>query len=454
MPRKKNNQKKGWYPQPKQRECLSCRSKEVLFGGARGGGKTEAGLAWLLYDVEKPELRQLVVRRNADDLRDWIDRAKRFYEPLGAKVFGNPPEIMFPSGALIRTGHLKDENAYSKYQGHEYHRILIEELTQIPRQADYEALIASCRSNNSEIIPQILATTNPDGVGARWVKARWNIPDMPTASITTKRRVGRGRDILLTFIPSRIEDNPILIKNDPGYIDYLDSIEDVDLREAWRNGSWAGLRVKGAFYTKQLKQLKTSRMIRTVPYDEELPVYTWWDLGVDDSTAIGFFQKYGNWRMIDYYENSGEGVPFYIRILKSKGYIYAKHYAPHDIVVKELGTGKTRLETARQLGLRFETKFENGKERSAVPRLSLVEGIDAVRRRLPTLWIDKNKCASFLEALEQYRKEYNEKTGEFTGSPLHNWTSHAADMIRYWAVTPEYVERPRPQYNIKVPNYA
>src|SRR3990167_1698021 len=101
-----------WEPQPKQTQALARIEEEILYGGARGGGKTDAGQAWLLYDIGHPKYRALVIRRNADDLRDWIDRVRTMYAGTGAQVVGNPPEIRFLKGGIIRTGHLKDENAY------------------------------------------------------------------------------------------------------------------------------------------------------------------------------------------------------------------------------------------------------------------------------------------------------------------------------------------------------
>ena len=92
-----------------QTRALQRLEFEVLYGGARGGGKTDAGLAWLLYDIGNPKYRALVIRRNADDLSDWIDRARQMYQGTGAEVVGKPAIIRFPSGAIIRTGHLKDE---------------------------------------------------------------------------------------------------------------------------------------------------------------------------------------------------------------------------------------------------------------------------------------------------------------------------------------------------------
>jgi hypothetical protein len=421
-----------WQPQPKQSEALIRTEDEILFGGSRGGGKSSAGQAWLLYDIGNPRYRALVIRRNAEDLKDWVDRAKQMYAPTKAECIGAVPEFKFPSGAIIRTGHLKDENAFSKYQGHEYQKILIEELTQIPRESDYEKLLGSCRSTVEGIKPQIFATTNPDGPGYKWVKKRWNIPDHPKETILTSVN---GRS--LVFIPSRLTDNPILMNNDPGYMRYLESIQDKDLKEAWLNGSWAGIRVEGAYYIQQLTEMRATGRTTTVPHQEGVPVHTWWDIGVGDSTAIGFFQQVGReWHIIDYYEASGEGLEHYAQMLvdrsRQENYIYGSHFAPHDIEVRELGTGATRIETARRLGINFKV----------VKKLSIDDGIAALRRNFSKLWIDKDRCAILIDALGAYRKEWNDKMGEFKSTPLHDWSSHCADMMRYWAVSNQEAERP------------
>lgn len=429
------DQKVHWKPQKKQEIALARTEDEILFGGARGGGKTDAGQAFLLYDIANPKYKALVIRRNATDLDDWIDRAKNMYAAAGGKYIGN--SFQFPSGAKIRTGHLKDDNAYSKYQGHEYHKILIEELTHIPTESDYEKLRASCRSTVPGIKPQVFATTNPDGPGRKWVKKRWSIPDVPNGIVTyTDEKSGLSR----IFIPSKLQDNEILMKNDPLYIKQLESITDEELRSAWLEGSWTGFGIKGAYYKNQLAEAYKQGRITTVPYDQFLPVHTWWDLGIGDATTIGFFQVINKeWRIIDYYEGSGEGMSYYVKILRDKGYIYGKHYAPHDIMVREMGTGVTRFETAKSLGLTFETRFvgtgETKKEVSYVPMLLIDDGINAARMRFNTLWIDVNKCARFIECISNYQKEWNDKMGEFKSSPLHDQYSHGADMLRYWAVT-------------------
>src|SRR3990172_453739 len=153
-----------WRPEPKQIIALQSECFETLFGGSRGGGKTDCGMVWMLYAIEHPLFRGLVIRKNETDLRDWIDRATRMYSGVGGKVTGRPAVIDFPSGARIYTGHLKDDQAYTKYQGHEYQRILLEELNHIPTEDSYLRLISSCRST-IDLKPMIFATTNPGGVG-------------------------------------------------------------------------------------------------------------------------------------------------------------------------------------------------------------------------------------------------------------------------------------------------
>lgn len=181
----------------------------------------------------------------------------------------------------------------------------------------------------------------------------------------------------------------------------------------------------GSYYGVQMANAMKENRICSVPWAPEVPVDTAWDLGVNDSTTIWCFQAIGNEvRIIDFYENSGEGLSHYAKWLQEKPYVYGKHYAPHDIEVRELGTGKTRKETARTLGIRFEV----------VPQHEVTDGIEAVRNLLPRCWFDEKKCERGLEALKSYRKEYDEKKKVFNNRPEHDWSSHAADGFRYLAV--------------------
>lgn len=196
--------------------------------------------------------------------------------------------------------------------------------------------------------------------------------------------------------------------------------------------------IKGAYYAKEIQEARNNNRITKVPYEVMLPVYTWWDLGVGDATSIIFIQNAGyEWRIIDCYSATGEGFAHYAKVLKDKGYVYAKHFAPHDIAVRMLGeNAMTRIEIARNLGIEFETKVDGNKETSVVPMLSIEDGINAVRMRFNTFFFDETKCATLIDALTHYRKEWNDSMGMFKEKPLHDWTSHYADAMRYFAITP------------------
>lgn len=184
--------------------------------------------------------------------------------------------------------------------------------------------------------------------------------------------------------------------------------------------------VKGAVFAREIQAAREEGRVTRVPYDPALLVDTAWDLGVGDSTAIWFAQTLysGETRLIDYYEASGVGLQHYAGILNSKPYAYGTHWGPHDIAVTEFGTGRSRLEAARDLGIHFQV----------APRLDLEDGVNAARMLLPKCWFDAEKCAAGLEALQHYRWDYNTRIHEFKPVPVHDWASHGADAFRTLAV--------------------
>lgn len=184
--------------------------------------------------------------------------------------------------------------------------------------------------------------------------------------------------------------------------------------------------VKGAIYAAELATARDQSRVGRVPRDPVLPVDTDWDLGVGDSTAIWFSQstRSGEVRLIDYYEASGEGLPHYAQVLKDKGYTYGSHGAPHDIQVRELGSGRSRLETAQSLGIVFQV----------CPNIPLEDGIHAARMLFPRCYFDAQKCQPGLEALQHYRRDYNTRLNEFKPTPVHDWAEHGASAFRYLAV--------------------
>lgn len=183
----------------------------------------------------------------------------------------------------------------------------------------------------------------------------------------------------------------------------------------------------GAYYSKQLAAAQEEGRMKPVPWEPQLLVHTFWDIGMGDETTIWFVQFYGNEvRLIDYYENSGEGLAHYVKVIKEKEYVYGEHWFPHDIKVRELSTGTSRLETLRELGI-------NGR---VAPKLPVEDGIEAVRNILPCCWFNtaKESVEQAVEALKQYQKEYDDERKVFKNKPLHDWTSHTADSFRIMAV--------------------
>ena len=179
--------------------------------------------------------------------------------------------------------------------------------------------------------------------------------------------------------------------------------------------------IVGAYYGKLINQADIDGRIGNVPWDPAVLVHTAWDLGIGDSTAIWFIQQVGREvRWINYHEASGEALSYYARVLKDLPYVYGEHLLPHDGGARELGTGKTRQETLASLGI--DTR---------VNALQAVDdGINAVRNLIPRSWFDRTKCERGLEALRNYRRDWNDQMGTFKPRPRHDWASHGADAAR------------------------
>jgi phage terminase large subunit len=185
--------------------------------------------------------------------------------------------------------------------------------------------------------------------------------------------------------------------------------------------------VIGAYYGKLMGQADADKRITGVPHEPTAMVFTAWDLGIRDSTAIWFAQVVGREiRLIDYYEATGADLGHYVREIMQRPYLYAGHFVPHDAQAKELGTGKSRLEVLESLGL---------KNLTIAPMHRVEDGINAVRTIIPRCWFDARKCARGIDALKLYRAEYDDKLQALKPRPVHDWTSHAADAFRYLAMT-------------------
>ena len=183
--------------------------------------------------------------------------------------------------------------------------------------------------------------------------------------------------------------------------------------------------VEGSYYGKLIGDLEQDNKLTEIIRDDLCKTYCAWDLGIGDSTAIWVMQIVGQeYRVIDFVENHGQGLEWYVNWLKDANWHKTEQILPHDVEVRELGTGKSRLEVLRESGLDVRV----------LPRLNIDDGIQAVRRMLPKCWFNMPKVKQGVDCLRNYRREFDEKRNVFYEKPLHDWSSHAADAFRYLAL--------------------
>lgn len=204
--------------------------------------------------------------------------------------------------------------------------------------------------------------------------------------------------------------------------------------------------IQGAYFATQMRAMRADGRLGKVPIDPGRPVNTFWDIGKSDSTAVWFHQNRGQMHhLVDYYENSGEGVEFYARILRDKqqqhGWRYGTHYGPHDLDNSHwvLPGRETVRDTARNLGIDFVV----------VPRIAnKQDAIEAGRNFLTMCWIDADRCAKGVEVLDHYRKSWDEDKKTWKKAPEHDWASHGADAMMTGACgfTPDYIPPPSDRY--------
>ncbi len=193
--------------------------------------------------------------------------------------------------------------------------------------------------------------------------------------------------------------------------------------------------IEGSYYSKYVDAARAEERIGAVTWDPSHKVHTAWDLGPSrDDTAIIFFQEIGRKiHIIDTYSNTKQGFEHYASVLTAKPYIYGKHIAPFDIAVFEMGTGMTRYERAKSLGIQFTVAPPPAK-------IDRMDGIEAVRATFGRLWIDDKKCEKLIKALENYRQEWDSKKNVYKLNPLHDWSSHFCDSLRYLCISLDKIQ--------------
>jgi phage terminase large subunit len=335
----------------------------------------------------------------------------------GSKPNESELYIKYPNGSRF---YLFGADDPDQFRGTAFSGLSFDEYSQMPGNVFSEVLSKSLADHLGYAIfsgtikghDQLYNTYTRGASSAQWF-ALWQDIDASLQSeggVTTKmlrRAMADDRDLVL-----------------------LGEMSQEDFDQEWYLSPEAA--IKGAIYGKEMAQARKDGRVTRVPYEPLLSVDTWWDLGMDDAMAIWFTQtlKSGEIRLIRYFEHRGEGIPFYVRMLRELPYVYGTHHAPFDIEVRELGTGRSRKETAAKLGLKFKTVDRIGSDDQS----ELEEGIHATRMLFPRLWFDQTNCQAGIDALTRYRRPWNQRLQQFMPGHVHDANSHSADALRLMGV--------------------
>lgn len=434
-----------WTPSEKQAMLLSCDDFEVLYGGAAGGGKTDALLmdAWCLQHgaPANPNHRAIIFRRNYKDLTDLIDRSEALYPKFikGARFDAQPQSLCWetPAGAKLFFAYLENDRDRFKWRGRAFNYIAFEELTTWPTDKCWVYLASRCRTVDRSLPRYLRATTNPDGPGQRWVMERWGIGpegkptrieremdfeiDLPDGSEGYETR-----KIVRRFIPALLKENPHL--RGTGYRETLMDMPP-DEREALLEGKWTGNRVHGAIFLREMQRARSEgRIKKNLPLLTDVPVNTFWDMGWNDANAVLFHQYAAlENRFLHAHQQSGltlqDRASYMQAWAADKGVVYGTHYLPHDADKHSEQTGKSAVQVLREIwpGQRFVV----------VPRTpSKSIAINQARAAFAASYFDEEECADLIAALDCYRWTWSEVQQVFTDTPHHGPESNYADAYQ------------------------
>lgn len=385
-----------------------------------------ARLRHLLPDASDAHLRGLLKRRiywhvmpslKQAKLVAW-DMLKEFAGPIpGHKANNSDLEITYPNGNKLRLLGADDPDSL---RGPGLSGLSLDEYSQIPGSAFGQVLSKALGDHLGYCIfsgtiqgkDQLYQTYQAAKADPEWY-AVWQDID---------RSLSTEAGPTITALRRAMEDDRKLILQGV--------MTQADFDQEWYLSPEAA--IKGAIYGDQIAEARKAGRITRVSHDPTFPVDTDWDLGIGDAMSIWFSQslRSGEVHLIDYYETTDDGLPQVAKVLNAKGYTYGKHWAPHDIVARELGTGKSRQAVAREFGINFQiTPRIHG-----AAGVEVEEGINAARFLFPRCWFDEAKTERGREALLHYRRGWNKQLNEFKAEPVHDWASHGADAFRGLAV--------------------
>lgn len=448
-----------WRPQAgPQHAFVTCPVFEAVYGGARGGGKTDGSLGeWALHAKRYgANAKGLFVRRTRVALEPTIERAKQIFVPLGAEWQEQKSRFIWPSGAVLYMRYLERDADADNYQGHDYTRVYIEELTQFPDPGPVNKLKGTLRSA-AGVPTGMRATCNPGGPGHTWVKARYIDAGPYNIVRETFTNPFDGSEIELgrVFIPAKLSDNPLLLENDPLYVAKLQQTGSAQLVKAWLEGDWNV--IDGAFFdgwssrnvVRPFEVPKLWTRFRSFDWGSARPFSVgWWAVASDDYQAEdgkviprGALVRYREWYGSTGKPNEGlkltaEQVADGIRSREAEGEC-AYGVADPSIFREDGGPSIAERMIRQKVGWRPA-------DNARVPRAGAMGGWDQVRARIrgaehPMLFVF-DTCRDFLRTVpvlqhDPHRPEDLDTEGE----------DHIADEVRYACMSrPLIAQAPRP----------
>lgn len=309
-----------WTPLPRQAAFMARTEDEALYGGAAGGGKSDALVIEALRQVDVPNYRGLILRKTFPQLRELIDKTMQYYRPVypKARYNGSNHCWTFPSGAKIYFGSLHHEKDRYNYQGQQFDFIGFDELTHFTWD-EYNYLLSRNRPSGAGTRVYTRATANPGGIGHGWVKARFITPAPPNTRMVQIVKVPTpdGGEVVSRrtriFIPAKVFDNKYLLENDPGYLGNLASLPSAN-REALLNGNWDSF--SGQVFTEwrndpaHYEDQRWTHVIKPFNIPAHWKVWRGYDFGFSKPFSVGWYAADEDGRLYRIKELYGcTGVP-------------------------------------------------------------------------------------------------------------------------------------------------
>ena len=414
-------------------ETIKKYKQSLLYGGSRSG-KTFIYCYCLIYRaLTYNKSRHGIFRQTRKDLKEsiWLDTFPKVCSLLHPNFM---PELnnqdlvaRFPNGSEIWFGYLDDVKHSDNVLGKEFNTVYLNEISEIAF-ASYTKVLTrlslKAYDKNGNLCPnRFFGDCNPSG---KW---HWGYKTFVLKK-NAKTNENLNNPEQYGYLLMNPKDNMANLPED--YIQMLESLPEEE-RNRFLLGIWTD-GISGGIYTKEIGLAEQEGRIGDVPFDNQFFVWTFWDIGMDDATAIWFVQFVGDEiHLIDYYQNNNQSALHYLEVLKKKqqeyGYRYNKLILPHDAKQREWTNGRSRAETLEQQGFKTEV----------IKASSIADGINACKLIFDKCWFDKVKCEEGISALSNYHRKENPVAMTYSNEPVHDWTSHGADSFRLMGVS--YNER-------------